>query len=147
MTGIEVNFVVPDSLKALALYERIFEVERLEVSDFPAGTNEVVFSMDGTRVHLLDENPAYHLVAPREGQSQSMWLNVLVPDIQQTFDRAMQAGCKELHAVTRMDEMGLSNAIFQDPFGYVWMLHQVHRVVSFEERTRILKQAMASEQD
>lgn len=35
MTGVEVDFVVKDSLEALELYERVFEVERLEVNRFP----------------------------------------------------------------------------------------------------------------
>ncbi|MDI9422462.1 MAG: VOC family protein, partial [Bacillota bacterium] len=26
---------------------------------------------------------------------------------------------------------------FVDPFGYVWMLHQVHKEVSFEERMKL----------
>lgn len=33
--------------------------------------------------------------------------------------------------------MGVSNALLEDPFGYIWMLHQVRRVHGFEERTRI----------
>jgi len=27
--------------------------------------------------------------------------------------------------------------MFSDVFGYIWMLHQVHREVSFEERTKL----------
>jgi hypothetical protein len=29
MIGVEIDFVVPDSLEALALYERVFDVERV----------------------------------------------------------------------------------------------------------------------
>jgi len=32
--------------------------------------------------------------------------------------------------------------VFVDPFGYMWMLHQVHREVSFEERCRIIEESM-----
>lgn len=28
----------------------------------------------------------------------------------------------------------VSNFVFSDPFGYVWMLHEVRQDVSFEER-------------
>lgn len=140
MTGVEIDFVVPDSLKALALYERIFEVERVEVSAFPVGINEAVFTIYGTRFHLLDENPEYQLTAPKPGQALPMWLNVLVPDIEATYLKAMAAGCKELQAVTRMEAFGMSSAMFADPFGYTWLLHQIHREVSFEERTRIMEE-------
>ncbi|MDD4080303.1 MAG: hypothetical protein PHP02_02675 [Eubacteriales bacterium] len=39
--------------------------------------------------------------------------------------------------VEEMESMGVSNALLEDPFGYIWMLHQVRRVHGFEERTRI----------
>lgn len=34
MVGVEIDMVVTDSLKALALYEKIFDIKRVEVSDF-----------------------------------------------------------------------------------------------------------------
>jgi hypothetical protein len=63
-----------------------------------------------------------------------MWLNVLVPDIKATFEKAIESGFNEIQPVTELSEMGVSNAVCIDPFGYIWMLHQVHREVSFEER-------------
>lgn len=147
MTGVEVDFVVKNSLEALALYERIFEVERLEVNHFPAGTNEVVFSLYGTRIHLLDENPDYQLLGPREGQPQPMWLNVMVPDIEKAYRNATEAGCEPVQPVNYMEAMGVSNAMFKDPFGYVWLLHQMHRVVSHEERVRILEEQFGVQEE
>ena len=144
MTGVEIDFFVKDSLAALKLYESIFPVERIEVSGFAVGSNEAVFSIYGTRMHLLDENPDFHLNAPGPEGQGSMWLNVLVPDIRATFQKAMAAGCTELHEVTAMPEMGASNAIFKDPFGYIWMLHQIDRVVSHEERVAILEKKFGS---
>lgn len=43
MLGVEIDMVVKDSLKALELYEKIFEIERIEVTNFPRGQNEVIF--------------------------------------------------------------------------------------------------------
>lgn len=45
LVGVEIDMVVTDSLKALELYEKIFEIERVEVSNFPQGENEVVFTL------------------------------------------------------------------------------------------------------
>lgn len=137
LTGVEIDFVVADSLQALAMYEKIFEVERLEVTSFPKGQNEAIFTIYGVRFHILDENPAFQLIAPKEGATQSMWLNVLVPDIKRVHQNAMDAGCKEVQPVTEMGEYGVSNSVFTDPFGYAWMLHQIHRVVSFEDRVKM----------
>ncbi|HHT73589.1 MAG TPA: VOC family protein [Firmicutes bacterium] len=137
MVGVEIDMVVKDSLAALALYEKIFEVERIEVTDFPQGQNEAVFSIYGVRFHLLDENPEFQLMAPGEEGIRSVWFNVLVPDIKETFAKAMDAGCLEVQPITEMPEYGVSHASFFDPFGYHWMVHQVHKVVSFEERVKL----------
>lgn len=136
-TGVEFDFVVNDSLKALALYEMIFEVERLEVTDVPTGLNEAVFSIFGTRFHLLDENPDYGLEAPAAGMKMPFWFNIKVPEIKVTFEKAIEQGCTEIQPVTELPDYGVSNAIFADPFGYVWMLHQIHKEVSFEERMKL----------
>ncbi|WP_152656710.1 VOC family protein [Oceanobacillus sp. CFH 90083] len=136
--GVEFDFVVKDSKAALEQYKSIFDVEVVEETSFKTGNNEAVFTIYDTRFHMLDENPEYQLFAPKEGHPQSFWFNVVVSDIQKTFDKAMSADATEIQPVTKMEEMGISNAMFLDSFGYVWMLHEIHREVSFEERIDIL---------
>jgi len=36
-----------------------------------------------------------------------------------------------------MADYGVSNASFSDPFGYHWMLLQIHKEVSFEDRVKL----------
>lgn len=140
MEAVEFDFVVKDSLKAIELYERIFPVERVEVTDFKMGSNEAVFNIFGTRFHMLDENPEFQLFAPKEGSTQSSWFNVTVKDINKTHHKAIKQGCTEIQAVTKLEDFGVSNAIFLDPFGYVWMLHERHEEVGFEKRMEILRE-------
>ena len=144
MTGVEIDMVVTDSLAALDLYERIFDIERVEVTDFPKGENEVIFSLYGVHFHMLDENQEFGMLAPDPDQHQAISFNVTVPDINETYAKAMNSGCTELQPVTDMPEYGVSNAMFSDPFGYLWMLHQVHKEVSFEERTRLWEEQKSS---
>jgi len=136
LKGVEIDMVVADSLKALELYEKIFDIERIEVTNLPKGQNEVVFSLYGTRFHMLDENPQFNLTAPKQVDPKSIWFNVLVTDIAYTFSKAISAGCTQIQPITEMPEFGASNEIFGDPFSYVWMLHQIYREVSFEERMK-----------
>lgn len=136
MVGVEFDFIVKDSLAALEQYEKIFEVERVEVTSFDRGMNEVVFNIYGTRFHMLDENPEYNLFAPTGDKPNPFWVNVLVPDIKETYKKAMDAGCKEIQAIVEMPDFGVANAIFADSFGYAWMLHEIHEVVSFEDRVK-----------
>lgn len=137
MVDVEINMVVTDSLKALELYEKIFDIERIEVTDFPKGENEVIFSIYGVKFHMLDENEQFELIAPKPGDPKPMWFNVTVPDIYKVNTKAISEGCTEIQPVTELTDYGVSNAMFSDVFGYIWMLHQVHKKVSFEERTRL----------
>lgn len=145
MVGVEIDFVVKDCLKALELYEKIFEIERVEVSDLPQGENEAVFTMYGTRFHMLDENPKFMLHAPKPDHPITLWFNVLVEDINETYSKAMESGCQEIQPVTDMMDYGVSNAIFLDPYGYQWMLHQIHKEVSHEERIKLWEEKRDSE--
>lgn len=137
INGVEIDFVVSDSLAALKLYEQIFPVKRVEVTNLPIGENEVVFEIYGTRFHVLDQNPEFKLFAPKENHPTTMWMNVTVPDIKKVYTDAIKAGCIEVQTVVELTNYGVSNASFMDPFGYHWMLHQIHRVVDQEERIRL----------
>lgn len=138
--GVEIDMVVKDSIQALEFYEKIFEIERVEVTNFDQGENEAIFSLYGVRFHMLDENPDFHLIAPTEDNPKTIWFNVMVLDIKETYTKALDLGCKEIQPITEMREFGIENAIFLDPFGYVWMLHQVYKEVSFEERVKYIEE-------
>ena len=140
--GAEVNFIVKDSIKALNLYKKIFEnsLEVIEESDFGIGSSEVIFTIHSMRFHMLDENENYNMVAPTGGHINTIWYNVSVRDIKQTHANAIKNLCKELQEVTKMDKMGISNSMFIDTFGYVWLLHEVHEVKTYEERIQALKE-------
>lgn len=137
MMKVEIDMVVTDSLEALKLYEKVFNIERIEVTDFPNGENEVIFSLYGVRFHMLDENPSFDLIAPKPEDNKNIWMNVTVSDITETYKKAIDLGCTEEQPVTEIPDYGLSNAAFMDPFGYQWMLQQVYKEVSHEERTRL----------
>lgn len=142
MRETEIDFIVDDSLKALELYEKIFEVERIEATDFRQGQNEVIFSIYDVRFHMLDVNPESGLKAPDPEHPNTIWFNITVPDIESTYKKALDSGCTEVQGVTEITDFGVSNALFMDPFGYMWMLHQVHREVSFEERMKVWEKMM-----
>ncbi|KAF1297404.1 MerR family transcriptional regulator [Enterococcus sp. JM4C] len=140
--GTEIDFIVKNSLKAVELYKKIFEIEIVEATNYPEGTNEVVFTLYGTRFHMLDENPEYNLIAPTPEKPNTIWFNISVEDIEKTHATALENGCVEIQPVTSMMEGSIQNSIFVDSFGYMWMLHQIHQVLSFEERIKILEDEM-----
>lgn len=146
MTGLEIDFIVPDCKEALPLYESIFEVERIEVTDFPKGNNEAVFRIYGSRFHLLDENVELQMIAPKPGDPKPIWFNVLVPKIKDTYHSAIKAGCTEIMPLTEMESHGSITAMFADPLGYIWQLHEIIQEVSFEERNKMYEAQMQSQQ-
>ena len=137
--GVEIDMIISDSIKALDLYEKIFDVQRIEVTDFGKGKSEAVFSIYGARFHLLDENSEYGMFAPKKDIPLPIWMNVMVPDIRETYAKAVKAGCAEIQPVTEIESLGVINALFADSFGYMWMLHQIVKEVSYEERLEAMK--------
>lgn len=94
---------------------------------------------------MPDENPEYLLIAPKSDTPKSIWFNVVVTDIRAIYAKAISAGFSEIQFVTEMPEMGINSAVFSEPFGYVWMLRQVYRDVSFEECSRIIEKNMKND--
>ena len=72
IVGVEIDMVVKDSIQALEFYEKIFEIERVEVTNFDRGENEAIFSLYGARFHLLDENQDFQLIAPTEDHPKTV---------------------------------------------------------------------------
>lgn len=140
MFGLEINMIVKDSIEALSVFSKAFEIEPVEVGDFITGQNEVVLNIYGTRFHLLDENEAFGLTAPKPGDSLPFWFNIVVPDITSVFEKVASNGFAVIQPITEHSEMGISNAMLADPFGYVWMLHQINKEISYEERTKMFEE-------
>lgn len=140
--GTEIDFIVKNSLDALALYKEIFDVEVVEATEYQEGLNEAVFTLYGTRFHMLDANEEYGLKAPDPEHPNTIWFNITVEDIEKTHKAALEKGCTEMQGVTKMMGDSISNSLFVDPFGYMWMLHQVYRELSFEERIKIIEEEM-----
>lgn len=137
MVGVEIDMVVEDSKKALELYTKIFDAQCIEKTDFPKGQNETIFTIQGTQFHLLDENPEFMMFAPKPDTPLPFWFNLVVENIKIIHTKAIQEGCSELQPVTDMPDYGAFNSMFLDPFGYTWLLHQIYREVSAEERNRV----------
>lgn len=127
MNNVEFDFVVRDSRAAAAYYQAVFAeaFEAIEITAWQRGLNEAIFNLFGSRFHLLDENPEYGLTPPGEGTSHSSWVNLTVADLRAVWDRAMAGGAVEIQPLTVIAEMGIMNASFLDPFGHVWLLHQI----------------------
>lgn len=140
--GTEIDFIVKNSLEALELYKEIFDIDVVEATEYPEGSNEAVFTLYNTRFHMLDANPDYGLKAPDKEHPNTIWFNISVEDIEKTHQAALENGCTEIQPITEMMDGAVRNSLFVDPYGYMWMLHQIYKNLSFEERIAILEEDM-----
>lgn len=123
LQAVEVDFIVNDVKKTKEVYEAVFGLDIIEETNFPPGSNELVFHLAGTRFHLLDANPDYGMVAPDVEEEFPFWFNVSTQDIQTLWSKAMTAGCREMVQPTQAEDSQTKTAMFRDPDGYIWMLH------------------------
>lgn len=141
MVGVEFDMIVKDSLAALKLYQEVFGVACVEATALQRGENEVVFTLHGTRFHMLDQNEQFQLKAPAKGTILPFWFNVLAEDIKPIYAKAVDCGFGVLQALTEMPDFGVSTASLIDPYGYQWMLTQLHVVKSLDERLEAYEKA------
>lgn len=73
---------------------------------------------------------------------RSVWYNILVEDTEDTFYKAIDSGCTVVQELMAVPDCGVSNAIFMEPFD-IWMLHQINKEVSLEERRKIWEEEEA----
>ena len=124
--GTEIDFVLNDSLKALELYQTIFdEIQLIEATDYPRGNNEVIFTLYGTRFHMLDENTSLGLTAPTAEHPNTIWFNIIVSDIEDTHNKALRNGCVEIEGSIE----GLSLEETQE------LLEAAHKVCPYSKAT------------
>lgn len=49
---------------------------------------------------MLDENPTFSIIEPTIEKPNTIWFNIFVPDIKETYQKALSLGCAEIQSVT-----------------------------------------------
>jgi PhnB protein len=92
-------------------------------------------------VMLADEFPDMNVRGPKSIGGTPVTLHLYVEDVDAVFQRAVEAGAKELRPV--QDQFyGDRSGMFEDPFGHWWNLASHVEDVSPEEMDRRMAQAM-----
>lgn len=124
MSRLEINYVVSDCLAATEEYQYVLEAKIIEKTHLKKGLNESIIEIGGALFHLMDENEAYQLIAQKEENHSSSWINLRRENISQIWERAIQKGWCEVMALEDIQEVGLRQGIVRDSFGYVWILQE-----------------------
>ncbi len=122
---------VDDATRAIAFYQTAFNAtERFRLTDPSSGKiGHAELEIEGGLLMLADENPAWGNRSPRTLGGTPCKLNLMVPNADATFARAVAAGA---HAAMPPTDMfyGFRNAAIRDPFGHEWMIQHKIKDVS-----------------
>jgi uncharacterized glyoxalase superfamily protein PhnB len=117
------NLVFKDSAAAIEFYKNAFGAQDLMRMPSPDGKGvwHAELRIGDAVLYLNDESPMSGATAVASGGKPTVSLQLYVPDVDSTFNRAVQAGAKATMPPMDMfwgDRMGG----IADPFGQVWMI-------------------------
>lgn len=135
--SVTAGLIVKGAEQAIDFYVEAFaaqEIMRLPMGD-RIGHAEI--RIGDTIVMLADEFPDMNLLAPAPGSATSVTLMIYLQDVDQAFERAVQAGAKVERPL--QDEFyGDRTGTVLDPFGHRWTLSTHIKDVDEAEMKRLM---------
>jgi PhnB protein len=134
--------VIKGAAAAIDNYKKTFGATVRMQMDAPGGTiGHAELLIGGSMIMLADEFPDMGFRGPKAFGGSPVSLMLYVPNVDEVFKRAVNAGAKELRPVSDQfygDRMGT----LEDPFGHVWTIGTHVEDVSPEEMRRRSEEMM-----
>ncbi len=148
---VNVYLVVPNSVDAMALYEKALGARTVMRMPGPDGesTMHAEIQLGNSTIMLTDENPEYKVHAPATLGGVASSLHLYVEDVDAVFAQAVTAGFEVMQPVMDMfwgDRFGK----LVDPYGHQWSIATQKEIVPPEEMSQRMQdfyRQMAQEQD
>ena len=124
---------VKDANAAIQFYKRIFgakEIGRISMQDGSVGHAEL--QIGDSRIMLAEEMPAWGNKSPATLNGTPVGIALYVSDVDSIFQRALDAGAKQVEAV-KDQFYGDRSGTLLDPFGHKWHILTHIEDVSFPE--------------
>ena len=121
-SAVQPYLIVDGAARAIEFYKAAFgAAERMRL-DAPGGRiGHAELTIGGSVIMLADEFPDMGYRGPKAFGGSPVSLMLYVPNVDEVFKRAVDAGAKELRPVSNQfygDRMGT----LEDPFGHVWSI-------------------------
>ena len=116
--------VVKGAKESADYYKSLFGAEVLSKTDLEDELNEIQMEIGGVEIKVLNENKDYGLIAPTSESVSSMWINLIVDDIQATVDKAVELECNLISPITEFPDSNAKNAVFSDRYNHIWVINQ-----------------------
>ena len=133
------HLVCAGAADAIAFYKRAFgatEVDRLAGPD--GRLMHAMLRIGDSALMLVDEFPEMFAVGPNARGGSSVTLHLSVPDVDESFKRATDAGAVARMPVTDMF-WGARYGLVQDPFGHLWSIATQVRNLTMAEIAEAMK--------
>ena len=135
--SVNLYLVVKDARHALAFYTQAFGATPGTVMAGPGGQGvmHAEFRIGNSTIMLSEENPEWGIQSAESLGGSPASIQLYVPDADAAFQRAIEAGCREVSPLMDMfwgDRYGK----VADPFGFQWGIATHQEDVSDEEMAR-----------
>ena len=131
--------------EAIEFYKKAFgAIEKLRLVMPDGSIAHAELDIEGSLIMMAEENPDWGTKSPDTLGGNPLTIGLYVPDVDQSFQRAIDAGAVEIMPVK--DEFyGDRAGQVIDPFGYKWMIATHKEVVSQEEMQIRMNKMFAGE--
>jgi uncharacterized glyoxalase superfamily protein PhnB len=137
------HLVCAGAAEAIEFYKKAFGAEEMMRLPMPNGKlGHAMLRIGDSPIMLADEFPEWDSPAPTTLKGTPVTIHLSVPDVDQAFRRAVDAGATvkmELADMFWGDRYG----VVEDPFGHRWSLATHIRDVSQEEMEKAMRDACA----
>ena len=137
------HLVCAGAADAIEFYKKAFGAEEMMRLPMPNGKlGHAMLRIGDSPIMLADEFPEWDSPAPTTLKGTPVTIHLSVPDVDQAFRRAVEAGATvkmELADMFWGDRYG----VVEDPFGHRWSLATHIRDVSPEEMEKAMRDACA----
>ena len=135
--------IVDGAAAAIDFYKSVLGAsERMRMDGEGGKVGHAELEIGSSVIMLADEHPEMNARGPRSVGGTPVSLHVYVEDADRVFERAIEAGAKELRPVE--DKFyGDRTGTFEDPFGHQWHVATHVEDVSPEEMSKRMEEAAA----
>jgi len=134
--------VIQGAGAAIEYYKKVFGATERMRMDAPGGMiGHAEITVGSSVIMLADESPDMGFRGPKTFGGTPVSLMLYVPNVDEVFKRAVDAGAKQLRPVENQfygDRMGT----LEDPFGHVWSIGTHVEDVAPEEMSRRAQEKM-----
>jgi PhnB protein len=145
-SSLNAYITLKDCRKAIEFYKKAFDAKEKGILLMPDGrVAHAEVEIEGSLLMMADENLEWGNKSPETIGGSPMQFGLYVKDVDKAFQKAIEAGAKEVMPVEDMF-YGDRTGQVMDPFGYKWMLATHKEDVSYPEMQKRSDKMFAAEE-